>query len=162
MSEDPLATLVAEDLATYFEYLGGRIDRLAGLLTEEQLWAKPFAFGNSVGRIVVHLTGSLNHYIGAKVAGTGYVRDRPAEFADVTHPTGEEARRALRDVVAMVARVLREQDEAGFRTPVGDCGDPVKDRFGLFLVCAGHVSNHVGQIVYLVQAHGHALDEKSW
>jgi uncharacterized damage-inducible protein DinB len=162
MSEDPLATLVAEDLATYFEHLVGRIDRLAGILTEEQLWAKPFGFGNSVGRIVVHLTGSLNHYIGAKVAGTGYVRDRPAEFADSQHPTGEEARWALREVVAMVARVLREQDEAGLRTPVGDCGAPVRDRFGLFLVCAGHVSNHVGQIVYLVQAHGHALDEKSW
>jgi hypothetical protein len=38
----------------------------------------------------------------------------------------------------------------------------VRDRFGLFLVCAAHVSNHVGQIVYLVQAHGHPLDEKSW
>ena len=25
----------------------------------------------------------------------------------------------------------------------------MRDRFGLFLVCAGHVSNHVGQIVYL-------------
>ena len=43
-----------------------------------------------------------------------------------------------------------------------DCGEPVRDRFGLFLVCAAHVSNHVGQIVYLVQAHGHRLDEKAW
>jgi hypothetical protein len=38
----------------------------------------------------------------------------------------------------------------------------VRDRFGLFLVCAAHMSNHVGQMAYLVQALGHPLDEKSW
>jgi hypothetical protein len=47
-------------------------------------------------------------------------------------------------------------------TPVEDCGEPVSDRFGLFLVCTAHISNHVGQIVYLVQAFGHPLDDKSW
>ena len=62
----------------------------------------------------------------------------------------------------MVVRTLRSQGEDGLTTPVTDCGEPVRDRFGLFLVCAAHVSNHVGQIVYLVQAHGHPLDEKSW
>jgi hypothetical protein len=56
---------------------------------------------------------------------------------------------------------LGAQGEAGLTAAVTGCGEPVQDRFGLFLVCA-HVSNHVGQIVYLVQAHGHRLDEKVW
>jgi hypothetical protein len=149
-------------MAAYFEHLAARIERLVGMLPEEQLWARPFGFGNSVGRIVVHLTGSLNHYIGAKVAGTGYVRDRPAEFADPSRPPAGDLLRDFRETIGMVVRTLRSQGEAGLTRPVDDCGEPVRDRLGLFLVCAGHVSNHVGQIVYLVQAHGHALDEKSW
>ena len=162
MGNEPLAEVVQADMAAYFEHLAARIERLVRSLPDEQLWAKPFGFGNSVGRIVVHLTGSLSHYIGAGVAGTGYVRDRPAEFTDTARPAADELLRAFRDTMEMVVRTLRSQGEDGLTTPVTDCGEPVRDRFGLFLVCAGHVSNHVGQIVYLVQAHGHPLDEKSW
>lgn len=160
--ERSLAALVQADLSAYIEHLAARIERLVGMLTHEQLWMNPFGFGNSVGRIVVHLTGSLNHYIGAKVAGTGYVRDRTWEFTDPDRPPAHELLRAFRDTIAQVVRTLREQGEVGLATSVDDCGEPVRDRFGLFLVCAGHVSNHIGQIVYLVQAHGHRLDEKSW
>jgi uncharacterized damage-inducible protein DinB len=157
-----LAEVVQDDMAAYFEHLAARIERLVGMLDHEQLWARPFGFGNSVGRIVVHLTGSLSHYIGAVVAGTGYVRDRPQEFTDPSCPPADELLRAFRETIGMVVRTLHSQGEAGLTMPVGDCGEPVRDRFGLFLVCAAHVSNHVGQIVYLVQAHGHTLDEKSW
>ena len=86
MGNESLAEVVRDDMAAYFEHLAGRIERLVRSLSEEELWANPFGFGNSVGRIVVHLTGSLNHYIGAEVAGTGYVRDRPAEFSDPARP----------------------------------------------------------------------------
>jgi hypothetical protein len=156
-----LAEVVQADMAAYFEHLAARIERLVGLLSEEQLWSNPFGIGNSVGRIVVHLTGSLSHYIGAVVAGTGYERDRAGEFSDPSRPAGELLA-CFRETVEMVVRSLSAQGEAGLTTPVLDCGEPVRDRFGLFLVCAGHISNHVGQIVYLVQAHGHQLDEKVW
>jgi hypothetical protein len=157
-----LAEVVQNDMGAYFEHLAARIERLVGMLTHERLWAKPFGFGNSVGRIVVHLTGSLSHYIGAEIAGTGYVRDRPLEFTDPACPPADESLRAFREAIGMVVRTIRSQGETGLTTPVTDCGEPVRDRFGLFLVCAAHVSNHVGQIVYLVQAHGHRLDEKVW
>ena len=162
MGPESLAEVVQADVAAYFEHLASRIERLVRSLPDQQLLAKPFRFGNSVGRIVVHLTGSLNHYIGAVVAGTDYVRDRPAEFTDPARPAADELLRAFRVTMEMVVRTLRSQGEDGLTTPVTDCGEPVRDRYGLFLVCAGHVSNHVGQIVYLVQAHGHPLDEKSW
>ncbi len=53
----------------------------------------------------------------------------------------------------MVTRTLRSQGEAGLMTSVDDCGKPVRDRFGLFLVCTAHVGNHVGQIVYVAKQH---------
>ena len=74
--------IVQADMAAYFEHLAARIERLVRSLSNEELWTNPLGFGNSVGRIVVHLTGSLNHYIGSKVAGTGYLRDRPSEFSE--------------------------------------------------------------------------------
>ncbi|MHC5539445.1 hypothetical protein ACYOEI_14605 [Singulisphaera rosea] len=65
MGHDGFAEDVKADLAGYFEHLAARIGRLVGMLSHDQLWSNPFGFGNSVGRIVVHLTGSLNHFIGA-------------------------------------------------------------------------------------------------
>lgn len=162
MGTESFAEVVQSDMAAYFEHLAARIERLVRSLSDEELWAGPFDFGNSVGRIVVHLTGSLDHYIGAGIAGTGYIRDRTAEFADPSRPDTEAVLRDFRQSVGMVVRTLRSQGEAGLTAPVTGCGEPVRDRFGLFLVCAAHVSNHVGQIVYLVQAHGHPLDEKVW
>lgn len=162
MGNESLAEVVQTDIAGYFEHLAARIERLVGSLSHEQLWSNPFGFGNSVGRIVVHLTGSLSHFIGAGVAGTGYVRDRAGEFSDPSRPAAEDLLARFREAIGLVVRTLHSQGEAGLTTPVTGCGEPVRDRFGLFLVCAAHISNHVGQIVYLVQAHGHQLDEKTW
>ena len=55
-------------------------------LPREKLWVKPYPYGNSVGHLVLHLTGNLNHYVGAKIAATGYIRDRPREFNDPAEP----------------------------------------------------------------------------
>ena len=51
-------------------------------LTEEQLWQRPFAHGNTVGHLLLHMTGNLSYYIGARVAETGYLRDRDREFTE--------------------------------------------------------------------------------
>ena len=59
-----------------------RVHELAAPLTNVQFWRKPFPFGNSFGNLVLHLTGNLNYYIGAQIAMSGYVRDRPREFDD--------------------------------------------------------------------------------
>ena len=63
---------------------------------------KPFPFGNSIGHLVLHLTGNLNHYIGAMIAGTGYVREREQEFTDPDHPPVGELLKAFHEAVAMV------------------------------------------------------------
>ncbi len=64
-----------------------RVRELAAPLTSAQFWQKPFPFGNSFGHLVLHLTGNLNYYIGAQIAKTGYVRDRPREFNDPNPPS---------------------------------------------------------------------------
>ena len=51
----------------------------------------------------------------------------------------------------MVAQTLSSQDESAFLTPVAG-QPPIQTRLGLFLVCAAHLNNHIGQMSYLVQA----------
>ena len=68
-----LKQTIASDLTTRYKKLAGVVRELAAPLSEEQFWAKPFAFGNSFGHLVLHLIGNFNYYIGAQIAGTGYV-----------------------------------------------------------------------------------------
>jgi hypothetical protein len=51
---------------------------------------------------VLHLTGNLNYYIGAQIANTGYVRDRPREFNEPAPPSKEEALKRFDEAVMMV------------------------------------------------------------
>lgn len=146
-----LAQVTADEFARYFRHLASRVERAALAVPEDRLWIKPFSFGNSIGHLILHLTGNLNHYIGAIVAGTGYVRHREHEFTDSEQHPRDELLAKFRHAVDMVVRTLESQDGASFATSVAE-QPPIQTRFGLFLVCAAHLNNHIGQMSYLVQA----------
>ena len=153
-----LAAEVGEEFARYFEHLAGRVERHVRSVPPEKVYVKPFPFGNSLGHLVLHLTGNLNHYVGARIAGTGYVRDRPREFTDASPPLPDVALARFRDAVALVVRTVRSLDDAGWQAPVSE-EQPIRTRFGLVLICAAHLNNHIGQMSYLVQALGHSTQE---
>jgi uncharacterized damage-inducible protein DinB len=153
-----VALTFKDELARYMQHLAGRVERAVHSLPRDKLWAKPFAFGNSVGHLVVHLTGNLNHYIGARIAGTGYVRDRPGEFTDPGCYPPEELLHNFREAVRLAVRTLEAQEENDLLRPVAD-EQPAQTRLGLFLVCAAHLNNHIGQMTYLVPALGHTTNE---
>lgn len=157
-AKSPLAVDVGDEFARYFEHLAGRVERAIRSVPPEKLYVKPFAYGNSIGHLVLHLTGNLNHYIGATIAGTPYVRDRPREFTEASPPPAAEALARFRDAVAMVVRTVRSLDDAGWRTPIRE-EQSITTRFGLVLVCAAHLNNHIGQMSYLVRALGHDTNE---
>ena len=146
-----LARVAAEEFARYFRHLGERVEKAATSIPDDRFWTKPFSFGNSIGHLVLHLTGNLNHYVGSLVAGTGYVRDREHEFTDPETYPREEVLAAFREAVELVVRTIESQDEVGWTSPV-DSQPPIRTRLGLFLVCAAHMNNHIGQMSYLVQA----------
>ncbi len=157
-----LAGTTAIEFARYFRHLAARVDKAARSVTAEQLWIKPFPFGNSIGHLVVHLTGNLNHYIGALIAGSGYVRHREFEFIDPAHYPVDELLGRFHQAVELVVRTLEAQDESSFVTAVAE-QPPIQTRLGLFLVCAAHMNNHIGQMSYLVQAlQSGAKQEPAW
>jgi hypothetical protein len=141
---------IREGLAERYEELGGKVRELAQPLSEEQFWRKPFAFGNSFGHLVLHLTGNLNYYIGAGIAGTGYVRDRDREFSEAARPGKSEVMTRFADAVAMVARTARAQSEGDWsRRYTALREEEAGNRFKIFLRCATHLHLHGGQMMYL-------------
>jgi uncharacterized damage-inducible protein DinB len=146
-----LARTTASEFERYFRHMAARVEQTARSVTEQQLWTKPFPFGNSIGHLILHLTGNLNHFIGAIVGGSGYVRQRAAEFTDPEHYPLDELLKRFHEAIDMVARTLESQNESSFMAPVAE-REPIQTRLGLFLVCAAHMNNHIGQMSYLVQA----------
>ena len=48
---------------------------------EENLWRVDGSIKNTSGNLVLHIIGGLNHFIGATLAHTVYVRNREEEFS---------------------------------------------------------------------------------
>ena len=139
---------VANGLAAYYEYVAESLHKWVDPLTNEQFWRKPY--GNSVGHLVLHLTGNLNYYIGARVAETGYVRNRDKEFTDAHPPHKDEALQAFDRTVSMLVAAIRKQSEEDWGKAYTAEREPeAENRFQIFVRCAGHAYHHVGQIVYL-------------
>lgn len=147
-----LSTTIADSLIQSYQDGAQRVHTLAQNLTEEQFWQNPYPYGNSFGTLVVHLTGNLNYYIGAEIAETGYVRDRPREFE--TAPTGAKAKvlAQFATAVAQVVDTLHEQTEPDWARAYHGTLSTAQNRLEIFLSCAVHLRHHVGQMMYVVQA----------
>ena len=74
MMTDTLMELFERDL----QKLKNEIDLYKA---EENLWIVKEGIANSAGNLCLHLIGNLNHFIGATLGNTGYVRHREDEFS---------------------------------------------------------------------------------
>jgi uncharacterized damage-inducible protein DinB len=143
-----LASTVASGLAGYFQMVGRKIHGLVDPLSDTQIWNRPYPYGNSIGNLLLHLTGNLNYYIGAQIAGTGYIRHRDQEFSD----RGKSKQQLLKDfdsAVEMVIATIQKQSADDWSARYSAERTECKDRFEMLLNCAGHAYHHVGQIIYL-------------
>jgi hypothetical protein len=122
-------------------------------VSEEQFWTKPFPYGNSFGNLVLHVTGNLNHYFGAQLGNTGYVRDRDQEFAAGQTRGKGEVLRELDEAVEVVVKTLEAQTDETWQANYEAVGmSDVGNRFGAYLRCATHFHHHIGQMTYIVRA----------
>jgi DinB superfamily len=144
-----LHSTLSSVLSDRYSANAGRIRELAEPLTNAQFWKKPFAFGNSFGHLVVHLTGNLNYYIGAQIAKTGYVRDRPREFNDPNPPSKDEALKRFNEAVDMVLKTIRAQSPEDWPAEYSGVGTDAKNRLAMVTQCAAHMQHHIGQMIYL-------------
>ena len=147
---DTLPSLLGRSLSSQYDRVRRKVHDLVDPLSDEQLWRRPYPYGNSVGHLVLHLTGNLSYYIGAQIAGTGYVRDRPKEFADPSRRTRDDVLRDFDRAIDMVLATLAAQAEGDWGKAYSAVGaEGVADRLTMFVRCAAHADHHAGQMIYL-------------
>jgi hypothetical protein len=126
---------------------------------ERDLWAQVPGVPNVAGTLTLHLAGNLQYYIGALLGGSGYVRDRPAEFArrDVAR---SELLREIEAARIAVERTLRLPIDVDGEFPEAVAGKRL--RTGDYLVhLATHFAYHLGQLDYhrrIVTGHDKGID----
>jgi uncharacterized damage-inducible protein DinB len=123
-------------------------DEISLYQRDEDLWLIRGEISNSAGNLCLHLLGNLNHFIGALLGETGYIRDRELEFSaeGVTRQALNEAVTQTIDAVKIGLNKLTAADfDKNF--PVEKHGEIVKMDF-MLLHLFGHFSYHLGQINY--------------
>ena len=145
-----LNVTIATDFAQFYREKAAKIYELLAPLTDEQRWIRPYPYGNSIGHLMLHLTGNLNYYIGTEIVKTGYVRDRPLEFSDPTHHSKDQILRNFAQAISLVEAALGAQSVEDWSGAYSGKGlEQAKDRFYVFLNCVSHLGHHTGQIIYL-------------
>jgi hypothetical protein len=148
MSTD-LAAATKAALTAQLESLRDAIRELAEPLEEGQFWRKPIEPGNSFGHLVLHLSGNLNHFAGAGMAKTGYVRDREREFTETAPPGKAEALARLDDAVALFRRVVEAlpADQLTAAHPEAQMGSVLN----ALVRMVAHFALHRGQLSYIAR-----------
>lgn len=144
----PTGEVVRDGFADYFRNAQEKIHELTESLSTAQLWVKPYPYGNSIGNLILHLTGNLSYYIGAQMGETGYVRNRPLEFTD----SGKDKAELLADfdsAIETVIATVAKQTDSDWAAPYTAIGTVNKNRFTMVLNCLSHADHHIGQIIYL-------------
>jgi uncharacterized damage-inducible protein DinB len=148
MSVD-ITTLVKTALIEELEKLHQEVRKLSEPLGETDFWTKPIDPGNSVGHLVLHLTGNLNHFVGAQLGGTGYVRDREREFTEKNVPKKQEVLQKLDDAIAVFRKVVNSLSAVQLASSHPEA------RFGkvldALLHLVAHFAIHRGQMTYIVR-----------
>lgn len=140
------------------EALRGRITRILPAqiracveeLTEEQLWWRPNEQTNSVGNLVLHMSGSMRHYLSRGVGGLEYERDRPAEFAERGPLPKERLLSTFDETISQAAQTLEAFDSSRF-LDLSDEQSYVPTIFDVIFNIAIHLATHTGQIVYVTK-----------
>jgi uncharacterized damage-inducible protein DinB len=124
-----------------------QIEKCLSLLTVEQVWTRPNEVSNSIGNLVLHLTGNVRQWIIASIGDEPFQRDRPAEFAQRASLPKEQIVPPLQQTVARAAEVIVGLSAARLLARVTIQGYDVTVLAAVFHVVE-HFSLHTGQIVY--------------
>jgi hypothetical protein len=140
--------MTQELLALYRRDLEKLIAELEAYPNETDLWRVAGEIKNPAGNIVLHLIGNLNLFIGVKLAGSQFVRDREAEFMVKDVPRAELLQK-LRQTIAMLEQILPALEAATLEAkyPLEVLGYPMSTQYFLIHLY-GHLNWHLGQVNY--------------
>ncbi|HET7434172.1 MAG TPA: DUF1572 family protein [Thermoanaerobaculia bacterium] len=130
-------------------------------LTDEQLWWRPNESSNSIANIVLHLTGSLNHFLNRNLGHLDFTRDRPTEFSSRGTMSKAELLAAFD---GMVAHAVETFDALTPEALENASPEPSMHSFVVedLLNVGMHLANHVGQIVWIAKMLQEGAIDEIW
>ncbi len=157
-----LATLTLEALkARICRVFPAQIRAAVEPLDDEQIWWRPNETSNSIGNLVLHLSGSLNHYLNRALGGLDYTRDRSAEFAERRHIPKAELMAVFDEMVANAEKTFERITPASLTDP-----SPEQKMYTIvaedLVGVATHVSTHTGQIVWIAKMMKDGVLDEVW
>lgn len=115
---------------------------------EDNLWVVKEGISNTAGNLCLHLIGNLNHFIGATLGNTGYIRHRDDEFSLKNIPR-QDIITNLNNCILIVKETLQKLTLADLEKdfPLEKHGTIVSTG-NMLIHLYGHLSYHLGQINY--------------
>lgn len=141
--------MLLEDLEALYLREIATLERELDLYPDDRsVWKEPPGLPNPAGTLFLHLAGSLQHFFGAVLGKSGYVRDRAAEFSKRDVPRSELKQalsRARQAVRAGFANLTEDRLEEVFPARFADAEFSTRLTLLQFL---SHLAYHLGQIDY--------------
>jgi uncharacterized damage-inducible protein DinB len=131
------------------EYLP-KIERCLEQLADEQVWWRPNANSNSIGNLILHISGNARQWIVCGLGGERDDRVRDAEFAERRIVPRRELIAHLKKAVSDVDQTLESFDTARLLDQFQIQGTPTT-ALAAILHVTEHFSMHTGQVIYITK-----------
>ncbi len=127
-----------------------RIEKCLYLLTDEQIWWRPNKESNSIGNLVLHLSGNVRQWIVSGVGGEPDDRARQEEFDAPDQKSKEQLWNILATTMADMDVVLEGISAAQLieERPVQVYNESV---LSMLIHVTEHFSYHTGQIAWITK-----------
>ena len=121
-------------------------------LPEAAIWNRSNASSNSIGNLIIHLTGNVTEWIIGGVGGRTYERNRANEFAQKTGGKGADLLANLEAVLREADAVLAAVTEKDLEKKIVIQGRETTVLSAIYHVVE-HFAMHTGQILLLTKIH---------
>ena len=127
-----------------------KIERCILEVPEDDIWWRAHETDNSIGNLILHLTGNIRQWIISGIGGASDARNRPQEFAEREHIPKLELLRKFRETLTEADRVL-EQFDVNRLVEVRRFQEWEHTCLYAISHVVEHVAQHMGQIIYITK-----------
>ena len=127
-----------------------KIERCLELLRDEQIWWRANPQSNSIGNLILHLSGNVRQWIVSGLGGAADSRDRDAEFAQRDVISREDLISKLKQTMDNADATLAEFDAEKLLDRQSIQGYDVSALEAILHVVE-HFSMHTGQIILMTK-----------
>ncbi len=143
-------TFIASARAYFTEDYLPKITRCLELLTDEQIWWRANLQSNSIGNLLLHLSGNVRQWIVCSLGGAPDRRDRDSEFGERSLIPRDELVARLRQTLSESDAVLAQFGPEKLLERHTIQGLDVTALEAIFHVVE-HFSMHTGQIIMMAK-----------